>query len=465
MAAGESDLHPEGCEPGQIGSGRAKPLIERYTRPEMGQLWSEQTKFEHWLEVELAFLEVLEERGEIPAGTAATARDGAQIDIARIDELEATIHHDVIAFLTCVTEKMGPEGRYVHRGMTSSDLLDTALAMRLKRSGELLLAGVDQLREVLGRLAAEERHSLMIGRTHGVHAEPTTFGLKALVWYAEVKRQADRLRRAFAEVAVGKLSGAVGTFAHLEPAVEEALMERLELSPAPVSTQVVQRDRHAVLLSALAVAGGTLEKIATEIRGLQKTEVLELEEPFGHGQRGSSAMPHKRNPIVCERVAGLARVLRGNAMAAMENMALWHERDITHSSVERIIIADSLILFDYMLYKLHGVLDGLIVNRERMLENLEQSGGLIFSQRVLLALVDAGQTRDIAYRIVQQHAMSSWRREGDFRQLLAADPAVTDHLSESDLDELFDPSYFVRHTDEVMKRVLEPVDTQETVTS
>jgi adenylosuccinate lyase len=438
-------------------------VIERYTRPEMGALWTEQTKFEIWLEVELTFLDVLEERGDIPAGTAAAARQGARVDVARIDELEATLHHDVIAFLTSVTEKLGPEGRYLHRGMTSSDLLDTATGLRFKRSAGLVLAGVDRLIAVLRRLALEERDTLMIGRTHGVHAEPTTFGLKALVWYDEMRRQARRLRLAFRDVAVGKLSGAVGTYAHVEPAVEEALMARLGLTPAPVSTQVVQRDRHAWLMTTLAVAGGTLEKIATEIRGLQKTEVLELEEPFGKGQRGSSAMPHKRNPIVCERIAGLARVLRGNAQAAMENQALWHERDITHSSVERVIFPDSLILFDYMLAKLHQVLDGLTIHREHMLENLERTGGLIFSQRVLLALVDAGIPRDDAYRVVQRHAMATWRREGSFRDLLAADPLVQEHLGAVDLDELFDPSYFVRHTDLVMKRVLEEDTAREAV--
>ena len=440
-------------------------MIERYTRPEMGQLWSEQSKFELWLEVELTFLDVLEERDEIPAGTATAARAGAQVDIARIDELEATIHHDVIAFLTSVTEKLGPEGRFLHRGMTSSDLLDTAMGMRLARSGELIMAGLARATADLRRLADEERHTLIIGRSHGVHAEPTTFGLKALVWYAEMRRQEQRMRTAFREVAVGKLSGAVGTFAHVEPAVEEAMMARLGLTPAPVSTQVVQRDRHAALMAAIAVCGGTLEKIATEIRGLQKTEVLELEEPFGKGQRGSSAMPHKRNPIVCERIAGLARVLRGNAMAAMENQALWHERDITHSSVERVIVPDSLILLDYVLDRLHFVLGGLTIHRENMLENLERTGGLIFSQRVLLALIDAGIARDEAYRIVQRHAMATWRREGMFRDLLATDPVVAEHLTEADLDELFDPSYFVRHADEVMKRVLTTDGTRETVTT
>lgn len=429
-------------------------MIERYTRPEMGRLWSEQTKFETWLEIELEFLAVLEERDDIPPGTSATVRAAAVVDPARIDELETTLHHDVIAFLSAVSEKLGPEGRFLHRGMTSSDLLDTALAMRLKRSGELLLAGVAGLGAVLRKLAIDERHTLMIGRTHGVHAEPTTFGLKALVWYSEMRRQRQRLERAFAGLAVGKLSGAVGTFAHLEPAIEEALMARLGLEPAPVSTQVVQRDRHAALLAAVAVTGGTLEKIATEIRGLQKTEVLEVEEPFARGQRGSSAMPHKRNPIVCERVAGLARVLRANALAAMENQALWHERDITHSSVERIILPDSLILLDYMLFKLHGVLAHLTLYRENMLANLERSGGLIYSQRVLLALVDAGLSRDAAYRIVQRHAMATWRREGVFRELLAGDPEASAQLGESDLDELFDPSFFVRHADAVLKRVL-----------
>jgi adenylosuccinate lyase len=419
----------------------------------MGRLWSEDRKFEIWLEVELAHLETLEERGDVPQGTAAAVREGARIDPARILEIEATVQHDVIAFLTSITERLGPPGRFVHKGLTSSDLLDTATGLRMRRTAQLLVPAVDGLIVALERLAADERHTLMVGRTHGVHAEPTTFGLKVLVWFDEMRRQRRRLVTAFDDVTVGKLSGAVGTFAHLPPEVEEAVMSRLGLAAAPVSTQVVQRDRHAALLAAVAVLGGTLEKIGTEIRNLQRTELLEVEEPFGSGQRGSSAMPHKKNPIQCERVAGLARVLRGNALAAMENMALWHERDITHSSVERIIFADSFILLDYMVSLLTGVIEGLVVHRDHMLANLDRTSGLVYSQRVLLALVDAGLARDVAYGIVQRSAMACWRGEGEFRALLEADPEVSSELDEEMLDGLFDPRYFIRYADQVFERV------------
>lgn len=429
-------------------------MIERYTRPEMGAIWAEEAKFALWLEVEIVFLEVLEEREEIPEGTASAVRARARYDLDRIVELEERLGHDVIAFLTAVAENLGPESRFLHRGMTSSDLLDTALALRLKRGGDLLLAGIDHLRAALKEQALAHRDTLAIGRTHGVHAEPTTLGLKFLFAYDEMGRARDRLSRAITEAAVGKLSGAVGTFAHVEPEVEEELMRRLGLAAAPLSTQVVPRDRHAALLCAIAVAGSALERLATEVRNLQRTEIRELEEPFGRGQKGSSAMPHKRNPILAERVAGLARVLRGNALAGLENVALWHERDITHSSVERIILPDSFILLDYMLSLATRITSGLLVHLEAMEENLARTGGLIYSQRVLLALVDRGLSREEAYRLVQRHAMATWRGEGLFRDLLLADPEVSEHLSAGDLAELFDPTYFVRHVDAIYRRVL-----------
>jgi len=428
-------------------------MIERYTRPEMGGIWAETARFDLWLEVELVFLEVLEARGEIPAGTAGRVRSRARYDPARVTELEATLNHDVIAFLTALGEAVGPESRFIHRGMTSSDLLDTALALQIRKGGDLLLAGIDRLRATLREQALTQKHTAAMGRTHGVHAEPTTLGLKFLFAYDEMGRARVRLAAALEEAAVGKLSGAVGTFAHLEPAVEEALMARLGLEAAALSTQVVPRDRHAALLAALAVAGASLERLAVEIRNLQRTEIRELEEPFGSGQKGSSAMPHKRNPILAERVSGLARVLRGNALAALENVALWHERDISHSSVERVILPDSFILLDYMLDVMVRVIDGLHIYPERIAENLASTGGLIYSQRVLLALVDRGLSREVAYGIVQRHAMAAWRGEGRFQDLLGADPAVQKVLPAADFQALFDPTFFLRHVEEIYARV------------
>ncbi len=432
-------------------------MIERYTRPEMGGIWAETAKFDLWLEVELVFLDVLEAGGEIPDGTAARVRSRAGYDLARIHELEATLNHDVIAFLTAVGENVGPESRFIHRGMTSSDLLDTALALQIRRGGDLLLAGIDRLHGLLREKALAYRDVVTIGRTHGVHAEPTTLGLKFLLAYDEMGRCRERLRVAIAEAAVGKLSGAVGTFAHIAPEVEAELMRRLGLGAAPISTQVVPRDRHATLVATIAVIGAVLERLATEVRNLQRTEIRELEEPFGRGQKGSSAMPHKRNPVLAERVSGLARVLRGNALPAIENVALWHERDISHSSVERIILPDSFILLDYMLDIMGRIIEGLAVYPERISENLARSGGLIYSQRVLLALVDGGLSREDAYRIVQTHAMAAWRGAGSFRELLLADPEVTRVLSRAACAALFDPGYFVRHVGAIFDRILGPV--------
>jgi adenylosuccinate lyase len=429
-------------------------MIERYTRPEMGALWSEDTKLARWLEVELGLLSVLEARGEIPRGTHAAVRSKARYERARIDELEATLGHDVIAFLTALAEHLGPESRFVHHGMTSSDLLDTALALTVRDAGARLLGEIDRLRAALRTQALAHRNTIVIGRTHGIHAEPTTLGLKFLLAWEELGRARTRLAAGIVEAAVGKLSGAVGTFAHLEPAIEASLMAELGLGAAAISTQVVPRDRHAALLNAVALAGAVLERLAGEIRSLQRTEIRELEEPFGRGQKGASSMPHKRNPILCERVAGLARVLRGNALAALENVALWHERDITHSSVERVILPDSFILLDYMLDLMVKVIQGLHVYPAAMAANLAKTSGLIFSQRILLALVEHGLSREEAYAIVQRQAMASWRGEGSLRDLLLADPAAAAHLTRDELDKLCDPAYFVRNVDAIYDRVL-----------
>ncbi|MEW5762137.1 MAG: adenylosuccinate lyase [Bacillota bacterium] len=425
-------------------------MIERYTLPEMKAIWSDENRFATMLEVEILACEAWAELGKIPREAARAVRERARFDIDRINEIEKTTRHDVIAFLTNVAEYVGEEARYVHMGLTSSDVLDTALAVRMRDAGNLLLRRLERLREVLLEQAQRHRYTLMIGRTHGVHAEPITFGLKMLLWVAETERNLERLRRAGEEIAVGKISGAVGTYATVDPFVEEYVCRRLGLTPARVSTQVIQRDRHAFFLSTLAVIGCSLEKFAVEIRNLQRTDIREVEEPFRAGQKGSSAMPHKRNPIVCERISGLARLLRGNALAAMENVALWHERDISHSSVERVIIPDSTTLLDYMLYRFAGVMEDLTVFPENMLNNLDKTHGLVFSQRVLLALVEKGLSRDEAYAVVQRNAMESWRTGRPFKELLLADPEAG--LDAEELDELFDYGHFVRHVDEVYRR-------------
>src|SRR3990170_4966863 len=380
-------------------------MIDRYSRPAMARVWSQDAKYEKWLEVELAVAEAYVKRGVVPPDAFQRIKAKARVDARRINEIEARVRHDVIAFLTNIEEAIGEDSRFVHVGLTSSDVVDTALALQLVEAADRLLAGLDGLRELLRRLALRYRDTVMVGRTHGVHAEPTTFGLKVAGWYADAGRNRDRLARAREAVRAGKISGAVGNFAHVAPEIEAEVCRALGLEPAPVSTQIVQRDRHAEFVTTCAIVGGSLEKIATEIRSLQRTEILELEEPFGEGQKGSSAMPHKRNPVSCEQVAGLARVLRANAGAALEDIALWHERDISHSSVERIILPDSTILLDYLLAQMTRILDGLVVDPERMRENLDRSYGLIYSQRVLLALTDAGLARQAAYELVQRAAM------------------------------------------------------------
>jgi adenylosuccinate lyase len=419
----------------------------------MGRIWADQNKFQIWLDIEILACEAQAEFGVIPKDAVEVIREKATFDVARIEEIEREVKHDVIAFLTNVGEHVGPEARFIHLGMTSSDILDTCLAVQMKQAGELLIGDLQKLADVIGRRAKEFKTTVMIGRTHGVHAEPTTFGLKLAVWYDESRRNIDRLRAAVDRISVGQISGAVGTFEHLSPKVEEYVCGRLGLSPAPVSTQILQRDRHAEFMSVIALVGSSLEKFATEIRHLQRTEVLEAEEYFAKGQKGSSAMPHKRNPITCERVAGLSRVLRGNALAAMEDVSLWHERDITHSSVERVIVPDSCILLDYMLALMADIIDRLIVYPENMRTNLERTHGLVFSQSVLLSLTNKGMKREEAYRIVQNASMEVWKSGKEFRAVLSAIPEVVRLLPDGEMDEIFGLDKSLSNVDYVFRRV------------
>jgi adenylosuccinate lyase len=418
----------------------------------MARLWSQDAKYEAWLKVELAVCEAYAKRGIIPAEALGRIKTAAHVSASRIDEIEATTRHDLIAFLTTLEESIGADSRYVHMGMTSSDVVDTAQALQMVAASDLLLAGLERFREALRSLAVRHKETLCVGRTHGIHAEPMVFGLKPALWFTEAGRNLERLRRAKETVGVGKISGAVGTFAHIDPDVEEEACRLLGLEAAPVSTQVVQRDRHAEFCSTLAIIAASLEKVAMEIRSLQRTEILEAEEPFTEGQKGSSAMPHKRNPVSCEQVCGLARLVRTNSLAALEDVALWHERDISHSSVERVILPDSTLLVDYMLHQMTRIVEGLQVYPERMRENMERSFGLMFSQRVLLRLAETGLPRQQAYEIVQRNAMRAWRERTPFRAFLAADPEVTSRLSTADLDACFDPSWYLRNVDGIYKR-------------
>src|SRR6188768_1737009 len=427
-------------------------MIARYTRPEMGAIWSEERRYGTWLEVELAATDALAATGVVPAADARTLRERAAFDIARIEEIERTTQHDVIAFTTAVAERAGPSARWLHFGLTSSDVLDTALALQMREACDLILKDLDAVLEAVERRAQEHRRTPMIGRTHGVHAEPMTFGVKLALWHAELQRGRLRLERARAIVAVGKISGAVGMFAHLDPSIEAAVCAKLGLTAAPVSSQVIQRDRHAELLSALAITAASAEKFALEIRGLQKTEIGEVEEPFGKGQKGSSAMPHKRNPIGCEQIVGLARLIRANAMAALENVALWHERDISHSSVERVILPDSFIVLDHMLRRFTHIVTGLVVHPDRMRENLEWSRGVTFSGQVLLELARRGVSGEQAYEWVQRNAMRSFHEHTDFKGLLFADPDVTKVLPAAEIEKAFDLKEQLRHVDAVFKR-------------
>ncbi len=429
-------------------------MIARYTRPEMGKIWSDENKYTCWLAVEAAASETLAEFGIVPAEAAKAIREKGRVDVARIQEIEAEVKHDVIAFTTAVAEKVGPESRWLHYGLTSNDVVDTAQALQIKAASAIVREGIVRLAAVLKQRALEFQHTPCIGRTHGVHAEPTTFGLKLLVWYAEMQRNLVRFDAAAEDMRVGKLSGAVGTFGHLKPEHEERICEKLGLQAAPIATQVLQRDRHAAYISTLAVLTATLDKIATEIRHLQRTEVREAEEFFSEKQKGSSAMPHKRNPITCEQISGLARIVRSNAQASYENVALWHERDISHSSVERVIFPDSTILADYLLNKTATLIEKLLVYPHRMIKNLESTGGLIFSGQLLLDLAEAGMLREDAYRLVQTHAMRAWKEDLIFRELVAADPEITKLLSSEKLARTFDLTRQLSNVDTIFQRVL-----------
>ncbi|MBF0488038.1 MAG: adenylosuccinate lyase [Nitrospirae bacterium] len=428
-------------------------MIERYTKKEMGQLWALQAKYRKWLEVELAVCEAWAEKGEIPAAALKTIKEKAGFDVGRIDEIEAEVKHDVIAFLTSVSEHVGPESRYIHKGLTSSDILDTANALLMRDAADIIIGDITTLMEVLREQAIKYKNTPCIGRSHGIHAEPMVFGLKFALWYEEMRRNLARMEGARKMISAGKLSGAVGTFSSIDPDIETIVLEKLGLVPETVATQIVQRDRHAEFMTTLAIIASTIEKIAVELRHLQRTEVREAEEPFSVGQKGSSAMPHKRNPIGSENLTGLARVVRCNAMAALENVALWHERDISHSSVERIIIPDSTILIDYMLVRLKGIVARLLVYPEAMLKNLELSHGLYNSQKVLLALTESGMTREDAYAEVQKRAMESWAEGANFKELLQGGEAVKAYLSGGALDKLFALDDYLKHIDFIYKRV------------
>jgi adenylosuccinate lyase len=429
-------------------------LIARYTRPEMGRIWSDQNKFQTWLDVELAATETLAEAGLVPQSAAKAMREKGGFDLDRINQIEAEVKHDVIAFTTAVAEKVGPESRWLHYGLTSNDVVDTAQALLVKQASAIIREDLKKLREVLKRRAFEFKDTPAIGRTHGIHAEPITFGLKLANWYSEMERDIERFEMASEQMRVGKLSGAVGNAAHLEPEYEEAICKRLGLNVAAVSSQVIQRDRHAFYLATLAVIASTLDKIATEIRHLQRTEVREAQEYFSEKQKGSSSMPHKKNPITSEQISGLARVLRGNAQAAFENIALWHERDISHSSAERVILPDSTILADYLLAKTENLIAKLLVYPARMLKNLESTGGLIFSGQLLLDLAESGMSREDAYRLVQTHAMRSWKEDLIFRDEIAKVPEITARLTPEKLAHAFDYTRQLANVDAIFTRVL-----------
>ncbi len=428
-------------------------MIQRYTRPEMGRLWEPENRFQKWLDVEIAACEAWAEMGEIPEDALKTIKEKAKFDVARIDEIEKTVKHDVIAFLTSVAEFVGSESRFIHKGLTSSDVVDTAMSLLMREAADIIIKNIGELMDVLKAQALKYKDTPCIGRSHGVHAEPMTFGLKFALWYEDAKRNLRRIEKARDVINIGKFSGAVGTFSNIPTEIEEKVCKRLGLAPEPIATQVVQRDRHAEYMTALALIAACVEKIAVELRHLQRTEVLEAEEPFSAGQKGSSAMPHKRNPVGCENLSGLARVVRTNALAAMENIALWHERDISHSSVERVIIPDSAILVDYMLNRLAGILKGLHVYPERMKTNMERSYGLYNSQRVMLALTEKGLMREDAYEIVQRNAMQSWKEGREFLKFLKEDEQVLEYLSVAELEHIFDAGYYLRNVDYIFTRV------------
>jgi adenylosuccinate lyase len=428
-------------------------MIERYTTPRMKSLWSDQNRFQKWLEVELLACEAQAKLRMIPKSALSKIKKRAKFDVNRISQIEEKTKHDVVAFLTNLAENIGKEAKYVHYGMTSSDILDTSLSLLMREAGEVILQDLDSLRLSIKKKAFKFKRTPMIGRTHGVHAEPITLGWKFALWYAEVQRNAERLKRAIETISVGKISGAVGTFSNLDPKVEEYVCGKLKLKPAPVSSQIIQRDRHAEFMTALAIISSSIEKFATEIRSLQRTEILELEEGFAKGQKGSSAMPHKRNPITCERLSGLARLVRTNAQAALENITLWQERDISHSSVERVIIPDSTILVDYMLSKFRRIMENLIVYPENMERNLEKTRGMIFSGRLLLELSKKALSKEEAYQIVQDNAMKAWKQNGNFSDLIRNDKRVRKYLTSEEIEECFSLRYYLRNIDHIFKRV------------
>lgn len=428
-------------------------MIERYTLPEMGRIWTDEHRLELWLKIEVAACEGWAKLGKIPEEAVKVIREKATFSWQRVKEIEEITHHDVLAFTTNVAENVGEEAKFIHLGLTSSDVLDTALSLQMVEASDILLNKLERLEGALKKRALEHKDTLMMGRTHGIHAEPITMGLKFALWYEEIKRQIARVQYAREEIRVGKISGAVGTFANVEPEVEEWVCESLNLKPAPISTQVLQRDRHAFYITTLAGVASTLDKMATELRNLQRTDVHEVEEPFAKGQKGSSAMPHKKNPITGERISGLARVIRGNAQTALENVALWHERDISHSSAERVILPDSTIALDYMLQKMIQLIEGLRVYPEHMLENIGKVVGLIFSQRVMLTLVGKGISRETAYAWVQRNAMQAWETKEEFKSLVLKDSDIREQLTEEEITGLFDYSYHTKHVDTIFRRV------------
>ncbi|MFC1869587.1 adenylosuccinate lyase [Thermodesulfobacteriota bacterium] len=428
-------------------------MISRYSRPEMARIWEDKNRFSKWLQIEILACEAMAQEGLIPKEAYNNIKRKASFSEERILEIEEVTKHDVIAFLTNVAEYVGPDSRFIHMGLTSSDILDTSFALQLKEAINLVIGGVTEFMDTIKERAEEHKYTAMIGRSHGIHAEPITFGLKLAVWYAEMGRNLKRLEEALDSVSYGKLSGAVGTFANISPKVEAHVCEKLGLKPAEISTQIIQRDRHAQYFSSLAILAGTLEKISVEIRHLQRTEVLEVEEAFKKGQKGSSAMPHKKNPIGSENISGLARLVRSNSLAAMENMALWHERDISHSSVERVIGPDSTILIDFMLHRLNGIVKNLVVHPKRMEENLNRLKGLIFSQQVLIKLAGMGLKRETAYEVVQRNALKVWDTGKDFKSLLLEDQDVRGYITEESMDEIFSLDYHLKHVEEIFNRV------------
>ncbi len=428
-------------------------MIPRYTRPEMAKIWEPANKFQKWLDIEIAACEARAKLGEIPRNSLATIKKRAKFNIKRIDKIEKTVKHDVLAFLTSVAENVGQHARYIHKGLTSSDIIDTALALLMREAADIIINDIKALQKVLKTNAYKYKNTLQMGRSHGIHAEPTTFGLTFALWHEEMKRNLYRMEAARETISYGQISGPVGTFSSIPPSIEKYVCKKLGLKPAPVATQVIQRDRHAEYMTSLALIASTIEKIAVEIRHLQRTEVLEAEEPFERGQKGSSAMPHKRNPVGCENLSGLSRVVRTNAMAAMENIPLWHERDISHSSVERIIIPDSTILINYMLVRLTGILKGIQVYPEKMIENINKSHGLFCSQRVLLKLTEKGLSRENAYRLVQKNAMQSWEQRRPFKELLKKDRLIKKYLSLEEIDQMFDLHYYTKNVNYIFKRV------------